>query len=351
MQPSIIQIDTLALQHNFQRIRTLAPGKSILAMIKANAYGHGAEIIAKALPQADAFGVACLNEALHLRHAGITQPIVLMQGFIDPKDLSIIRAQQLQIVIHNWQQIEILEQQNIDTPLIIWLKIDTGMHRLGFMPEEVSEVLMRLTRLKCIVEPPRLMTHFSSPEDLQNPATEKQFNYFLQTTQHLPGLKSLANSAAIFAWPQTHGDWVRPGIMLYGVSPFPQKNGIDLDLKPVMQWQSRIVVIHQLKKGDAVGYNGTFICPENMPVGVISVGYGDGYPRQAKNGTPVLVNGKIVPLVGRVSMDMITIDLRTQPQAKAGDPVLLWGNELPVEVIGRSVDLSPYQLLCGVRRR
>lgn len=349
--PAIIQLDLSALHHNFQRIRTLAPGRSILAMIKANAYGHDAIQVARALPDAEAFGVACIVEGVQLRNAGITQDIVLMQGFFTANDLAIIIQHQLQIVVHDWYQLEILEQQQITSPLVIWLKIDTGMHRLGFLPEAVPEVITRLQRLDCVKESPRLMTHFSAPEEINNSVTLNQFKLFQKTIQQYPGARSLANSAAILAWPDTLGDWVRPGIMLYGVSPFPQKCGNDHDLKPVMNWCSTLTAIHHLRKGDSVGYNSTWICPEDMLVGVVSAGYGDGYPRQAKNGTPVLVNNKSVPLIGRVSMDMITVDLRSQADAKIGDPVVLWGADLPVEVIARSVEMSPYQLLCGVRVR
>ncbi len=351
MQLTKIQLDISALQHNFQRIRQIAPGKKILAMIKANAYGHGAIKIARGLIDADAFGVACINEAKQLRENGITQPIVLMQGLNSVDDLPIINSYQLQMVLHDWSQLAILEQQQLSQPLVIWIKLDTGMHRLGFPVTALNEIIERLQKIKYIKQPLRFMTHFASPEQLDNSLTMQQAELFLSITDHLSGERSLANSAAIIGWPQTHGDWVRPGIMLYGVSPFPQKTGNDYDLLPVMDWTSQLIVIHQLKKGDAVGYNGTWVCPEDMSVGIVAVGYGDGYPRQAKNGTPVLVNNKRVPLIGRVSMDMLAVDLRTQPQATIGDPVLLWGKNLPVEEIASYVDLSPYQLLCGVRER
>lgn len=351
MQLTKIELDISALQHNFKRVRQLAPGKKILAMLKANAYGHGAIKIAHGLSEADAFGVACVNEAIHLRENGISQPIVLMQGLNHSDDLSIINSYQLQMVLHDWSQLEILEQHQLTQPLVIWIKLDTGMHRLGFPLESLSDIISRLQKIKNIAQPLRFMTHFASPEQLDNSLTLQQYQQFISATENISGIRSLANSAAIIAWPQTQCDWIRPGIMLYGVSPFQNKIGSDHDLIPVMNWTSQLMVVHPLKKGDAIGYNGTWVCPENMPVGIVAVGYGDGYPRQAKNGTPILVNNKRVSLIGRVSMDMLAVDLRSQPQAKIGDPVLLWGKDLPVEEIARSVDMSPYQLLCGVRER
>jgi alanine racemase len=351
MKRTHIELDISALQHNFQRIQQLTPHSKKMAIIKANAYGHGAEKIAKGLPQADAFGVTCLNEAIHLRNNNIKQDIVLMQGFNCVEDLSSISSHHLQIVLHDWNQLNILEQQHLSVPLTIWLKIDTGMHRLGFNPQAMPEIINRLQKINSNVKHLRFMTHFASSEQLDNPLTQNQYLSFLSATEKLSGLKCLANSAAILAWPNTHADWVRPGVILYGVSPFPHKIGNDHDLKPVMNWCSTLMVINQLKKGDGVGYNRTWICPEDMPVGIVAAGYGDGYPRQAGNGTPVLVNNIKVPLIGRVSMDMLAVDLRTQPNAKAGDPVILWGKNLPVEEIARATEMSPYQLLCGVRLR
>lgn len=346
-----IELDISALQHNFNRVRQLAPGKKILAMVKANAYGHGAIKIARGLIDADAFGVACINEAIQLRDHGIAQPIVLMQGINHSDDVSQLNSYQLQMVLHDWSQLEILKQQPLTHPLVIWIKLDTGMHRLGFPVEALSEIINRLQKIKNIAQPLRFMSHFASPEQLDNSLTMQQAQKFFSATESFSGVRSLANSAAIMGWPQTHCDWVRPGLMLYGVSPFQNKIGCDHGLIPVMNWKSHLIVIHQLKKGDAIGYNGTWVCPEDMPVGIVAVGYGEGYPRQAKNGTPILVNNKRVSLIGRVSMDMLAVDLRSQPQAKIGDPVLLWGEILPVEEIARSVEMSPYQLLCGVRER
>ena len=225
------------------------------------------------------------------------------------------------------------------------------MHRLGFWPDALPEIVNRLNNINNIDKPLRFMSHFASSEQLDNSMTENQYRVFLKATDKFSGLKSLANSAAIMAWPNTYCDWVRPGLMLYGVSPFPQKIGSDHDLKPVMNWCSSLIVIHQLKKGDGVGYNSTWVCPEDMPIGIVAAGYGDGYPRQVKNGTAVLVNNKRVSLIGRVSMDMLAVDLRSQPEAKVGDPVLLWGKNLPVEEIARAAEMSPYQLMCGVRER
>lgn len=342
-------IDLSALKHNFQVIKTLAPQQSIMAMIKANGYGHGLIRIGSALSQADAFGVACLEEALSLRAAGITQPIAIMAGFSNPQELKIISENQFEPVIHHITQLETLKNTSIKKPIKIWLKIDTGMHRLGFAPKDVDTVYQQLMANEKISKPIRLMTHFADADDPIKPTTLKQIAEFNKITAQLSGAKSIANSAGIIAWPQSHADWVRPGIILYGASPMRDNKAINL--KPVMTLQAKIIAINNLQRGDAVAYGGTWTCPENMPVGVVSIGYGDGYPRHAKNGTPVLVNNVRCNLVGRVSMDMITVDLRACPQANVGDVVTLWGNGLPAEEIAPRADTIPYTLFCGVTQR
>jgi len=231
------------------------------------------------------------------------------------------------------------------------VKIDTGMHRLGFKPEALKIVLNGLNDFSWINGAPNLMTHFSDADDIGNAKTKKQATEFFNLTKEFSGVKSLANSAGIIGWPDSHADWVRPGIMLYGVSPMTGATGLEHDLKPVMTLQSELIVIHDLKKGDCVGYGSTWQCPEDMRVGVVSIGYGDGYPFAAKQGTPVLVGDQKVPLVGRVSMDMITVDLRTCLQAKIHDKVTLWGDGLPVEIIAKQAGTISYELLCGIAQR
>jgi len=344
-------IDLEALKHNLSRVKAFASSQKIIAMIKADAYGHGILRVATALEHADAFGVACLEEAQILRHAGIKNTIILMEGFFKADELTIIDQLNLDVVIHDSYQLEILNQIQLEKPLNIWLKIDTGMHRLGFSFEQAGEVWQQLSEHPNVAGEPKLMTHFACADDVESPLTKQQIQKFQKATQSIKAEKSLANSAAILEWPQTHGDWVRPGIMLYGISPFLASRGQFYDLKPVMTLQSEIIAIHPIKKGDVVGYGATWQAPEDMLVGVVAMGYGDGYPRHAPSGTPILVNNQRVPLIGRVSMDMLTVDLRTVIEPKIGMAVVLWGKGLPVEEIAEHADTIAYELLCGITRR
>lgn len=353
-RPSFLEIDRTAFQHNLQRLSILAPDKKIMALVKADAYGHGVAALASELADVDNLAVCCLEEALECRRYGLTQSIVLMEGFFESSELAIIRKENFQIVIHHDEQIRTLEKiadTSSNNPLTVWLKIDTGMNRLGFVPAEISAVLARLEKINNINQPIGLMTHFSDADEPNKPKTKQQLDRFITVTKDLTGPRSLANSAAIIAHPETQGDWIRPGIMLYGISPFSNKTALELNLKPVMTLYSKIMAIHQAKQGETVGYGSTWPCPENMNIGVVAIGYGDGYPRHAKHGTPILVNAKEVPLIGRVSMDMLTVDLRTQPDAKIGDPVILWGRGLPIEKIAQSADTIPYELVCSVKKR
>lgn len=348
MRPAFLEINIPALQHNLKQVRKITQNSAVLAMVKSNAYGHGIEEAINGLTDADAFGVACLEEALELKDLSVKKPIVLMAGFFSEDELDEIVNRHFEIVIHNNFQLEILEKAKINTPVNVWLKIDTGLHRLGFMPHEVRHVYQRLHECGN-VNKIRLLTHFVEPD--AKSVTEEQLTSFNQCTSGIPAERSLANSAAILAWPQTYYEWVRPGIMLYGISPFAEKIGQDHSLKPVMTLHSQLMAVQPVIKGDKVGYCGTWTSPEDMLMGVVAVGYGDGYPRHAENGTPVLVNGKRVPLIGRVSMDMIAVDLRTQPHARIGDPVVLWGEGLPIEIVAHHSDTIAYELLCKVTDR
>jgi alanine racemase len=298
----------------------------------------------------DGFGVACINEALMLREAGISEKILLLEGFFSADELTVISSQQLEIVLHHQHQLAQLLQQT-DATYSVWLKIDTGMHRIGISPHDMQHVFRQLSESDLIAPPIRLMTHFPNADDMQSNVTQGQIDLFSECVADLDGETTSANSAGIVGFPQSHMDWVRPGIMLYGVSPFPDDNGDKYDLKPVMTASSELIAVNRFQQGDAVGYGGTWVCPEDMPVGVVSFGYGDGYPRHARCGTPVLVNGKRVPLIGRVSMDMLCVDLREQVNARIGDPVVLWGEDLPVEEVARSSDTIGYELLCGITSR
>lgn len=349
---SKIHIDTAALAHNVQCIRQLASASKILAVVKADAYGHGLTTVASALQaHTDGFGVCCLEEALTIRKLGIDTPIVLLEGFCSADELPLLVQYDLQCVIHHHYQLDLLAQARLNEPLPVWLKVNTGMNRLGFSPEEVRQVWDRLQQCPSVRAPIRLMTHFADADKTEKSTTANQIRLFKQIHNDFPVASSLANSAAILAWPQSHAEWNRPGIMLYGVSPFADSTGRDHDLQPVMTLSSQLIAIRRCRKEAAVGYGGHWLCPEDMDIGIVAVGYADGYPRNAGNGTPVLVNGRIAPLAGRVSMDLLSVDLRQHPDAQIGDPVVLWGQGLPVETIAQYSDTIPYELLCHVSAR
>lgn len=343
-------IDLTALRHNLNISRKAAHASKQMAIIKAHAYGHGMVRVAQALDEADAFGVAIIEEAIPLREAGISKPILLLEGFTSAQDLTLIRGYSLDSVVHHESQINILESAKGE-PVNVWLKIDTGMHRLGFSHEQAGLAYERLLNCSVVNKTIPVMTHLANADDLKDDFTLQQIKTFEGVTGISGGERSIANSAGILGWTASHSDWVRPGIMLYGASPFIGGTGQEYDLKPVMTLTSEIIAINHFKKGDPVGYGGTWVCPEDMPIGVVAIGYGDGYPRHAPSGTPVLVNGQRTQLVGRVSMDMITVDLRSQAGVNTGDEVTLWGGNLPVEEIASASGTIAYELLCGVTNR
>jgi len=337
-RPTSATIHIDALRHNLGQVRKLASRSRVMAVVKADGYGHGLERVARALSGADAFGVAALSDAERLRAAGLSQPIVLLSGFDAADDLPKLRELSVETVVHHPAQLEMLEQSDGE-PIRCWLKVDTGMHRLGFAPEAVREAYSRLSKAKAVADGIVLMSHFASSDEFAGSAsdgrqTREQLRLFGEATADLPGARSLANSAAVLGWPEAHGDWVRPGGALYGISVVDGKVGADFGLKPAMTLSTRLLAVNRIRKGEKVGYSATWECPEDMPIGVAAIGYGDGYPRHVPTGTPVLVNGKRAQIVGRVSMDLMSIDLRAQPDAKPGDPVVLWGESLPVEGIG-----------------
>ena len=350
-RPARVVINLSALRHNLNRVRTLAPQSRVMAIVKTDAYGHGIARVARALSSADAFGVACLEEARQLRASGIVRPVILLEGAYAAAELPEIAQLDLDIVVHDVTQVEMLEGARPVKPLIVWLKVDTGMHRLGIMPGLFDDVWRRLQDCSAVAQPVRLITHLAAASERTHPMTHAQLDCFKRICGHVSVEKSIANSAGITAFPESHADWVRPGLMLYGVSPLSDGNAFEEGLIPVMTLRSELIAVKRLHAGDPVGYGATWNCPEDMPVGVVAAGYGDGYPRHAPSGTPVLLNGRHVPLIGRASMDMLSVDLRTQPQARVGDPVVLWGEGLPVEVIARHADTIPYELLCGVHKR
>jgi len=286
-----------------------------------------------------------------LREGGVPQPIVLLEGFVSAEELHLIRAYNLQSVIHEPHQIKLLERHN-GKPVVAWFKLDTGMHRLGFEPDQCSGILHRLMACENVEQPVRLMTHLACADDRRSEFTSQQLSRFDAATTTCSELQqSVANSAGILGWPESHRDWVRPGIMLYGASPFSDSLAGEHGLRPVMTLKSQLISVKQLKRGDSVGYGASWTAPAAMKLGVVAIGYGDGYPRHARSGTPVLVGQTEAALVGRVSMDMITLDLGRCPDAKIGDPVTLWGEGLPVETVAGFADTISYTLMCGVTRR
>lgn len=346
----LAQINTSALLHNVERIRAIAPHSKILAVLKANAYGHGLLAVAAQLRDVQAFGVARIDEALMLRAGGIVKPIVLLEGFFHADELPQIVASNLQVVIHHPVQVDALIKAELESPIHVWLKIDSGMHRLGIEPSDFDEIYQRLSQSKNVLQPMRLMTHFACADEPCNPATERQLALFKRTIGQAAGELSIANSAGVIAWPQSHGDWIRPGLALYGVSPMDKGRSKAHGLRPVMTFSSSVIAVRQVRKGDAVGYGGSWIATEDTRLAVVAIGYGDGYPRNAPCGTPVLINGKRYPIVGRVSMDMTTVDIGAD-DVQHGAQVILWGEDLPVEEIAEKVQTIPYELLCNITSR
>ena len=368
MKPAIATINSAALRHNIQLIKSFAPNQKLLAMIKANAYGQGllpaAHILAD---QVDGFGVARLREALEIQETGYTGKILLVEGFFDREELLKTLSRRFDSVIHCYEQLELLEQvakeweeeqqkgfwkrkTKIYFPINIWLKIDTGMHRLGVHPEQVDEFYQRLK--KCpLVESISFVSHFSRADELDCGYTEKQISTFEQATQAYPKhARSISASSGILYWKQAHYEWVRPGIIIHGISPHYEPI-THLGFQPVMTLSSSLIAVRTHKAGEPVGYGGTWVSPKDTKLGVIAMGYGDGYPRNAPEGTPVLINGRKVPIVGHVSMDMLTVDLGADSQDKVGDEAIFWGKDLLIEEIAEHIGVISYELITKLTPR
>jgi alanine racemase len=342
-----------ALRHNLARLKTLAAPSRVMAVVKADAYGHGLERVARALDgQAEAFAVAALGDGLRLRAAGHRQRIVVLSGPDQPNDIAEMQRLGLEAAIHHEAQLDWLgEVSPRRGPLRVWLKVDSGMHRLGFALDRVAQVYERLMAMPGLDPEIGLLTHFAESEVFDGEETAAQIARFEAATRGLTGPRSLSNSAAVLGWPQARADWVRSGGLLYGLSVVEGSHGADAGFRPAMTLSTRLIAINRIGKGERIGYNGSWTCPEDMPVGVAAVGYGDGYPRSAQFGTPVWLGEREVPLIGRVSMDLITLDLRDAPQARVGDVVTLWGPALPVERIAARAGTISYELTCGMTRR
>ena len=345
-------IDSAALRHNLQVVRQRAPKSRVMAVIKANAYGHGLVTAARALEAADAFAVARLDEGLALRDAGIKSPIVLLEGVFDREQLEAAAAADLQLVVHSQEQVELLRAAPPHCQFKTWLKLDSGMNRLGFKGAAFGAAHAALSALDSVQPPVNLFTHLASADLPELPTTSEQLALFAAATGSFAGERSLENSAAMLSFPDAQGDWVRPGLLLYGVSPFAGSIGADYGLRPAMTLHSHVIAVKDLSPGERVGYGGGWTASRPTRLAVAAVGYGDGYPRSLDSGAPVLVNGERAGLAGRVSMDMIGIDVTDLHRVPAsGDPVVLWGEGLPVEEIAVWADTIPYELLCGISQR
>ncbi|HWL63953.1 MAG TPA: alanine racemase [Steroidobacteraceae bacterium] len=345
------EVSAAALRDNLQRVREVAPSSRVMAVVKANAYGHGLVTTALCLADADAFAVARLQEALVLRGAGVRKPIVLLEGVFDAEQLAEAARHDLQIVVHTDEQLALLGGGPVAASFIVWLKIDTGMNRLGFRVEQAASALLRLASLGPRVRELRLLSHFANADEADSAMTGLQLARFNELSAGRGWTRSLCNSAGLFSQPAGQVEWVRPGLALYGVSPFPELLGTQLGLRPAMRLVSTVIAVREVRAGETVGYGGAWRALRDARVAIVAAGYGDGLPRSLENGTPVLVNGRRAALVGRVSMDMVAVDVTAIPGVRVGDPAILWGPELPVEQIAAHAGTIPYELLCGVSQR
>jgi len=355
-------VQPAAIRHNLQRIRSAAPGCRVMAVIKANGYGHGLISVAQILDDVDALAVARVSEGLQLREAGITNRIVILEGCADVAEAQQAALHNLDIVVHDPVHFKMLTAIDQSDVLTVWLKLDTGMGRLGFAPADMQTCMEHLSRIPAVKAQVDVMTHLACADDPDNPTTLEQIRRFGETIGgSYPGEISIANSAGVLVWPQTlepspllsytGSNWVRPGLALFGASPVLGKSAREMGLLPAMSFESRLIAVKTVRRGTSVGYGGDWRAKRDTVIGVIAAGYGDGYPRHLQAGTPVLVNGRRVALIGRVSMDMINVDLTDVAVAKVGDPAVLWGGHLPVEEIAARADTISYELMCGLSQR
>lgn len=351
--PRVIRaiVDTTALRHNLGRVRELAPRSKVLAVIKANAYGHGIVPTAVALAGADGFAVARIEEGIALRAAGLRHRVLLLEGVFGSEQLRQAADYDFEIMVHDPEQLALLEAHRADRPFRAWLKIDTGMNRLGFKPGQVQAALSRLAACDAVAKPLTLATHLACADESDGARTREQLALFGNLVAGTPGERSIANSAGLIGCPEARADWVRPGLMLYGVSPLPQQSAESLGLRPAMTLTSQVIAVKDVGAGERVGYGGRWSASRPTRLAIVAAGYGDGYPRNTASGTAVMVGGRRAELVGRVSMDMIAVDVTGLPPVAVGDPVALWGPGVPVEDVARAAGTIPYELVCGVSQR
>ncbi len=348
-----------ALDHNLDILKSRVPDARVMAVIKANAYGHGMIPVAHHLHHADSFAVARLPEAVQLREAGIEQPIVLLSGARSKQELREAAEYRCEVVVHCPEQVEFLDTETV-RQLTAWLKVDTGMNRLGFRPEDAAHRIEQLQNSPTVGEV-RLMTHIASADDPSNPSTAQQLDAFRSVANGFAGSISIANSPTMLGFSEIPNaaeefgfrgeQWIRPGIAMYGISPYPGRTAAEFGLKPVMQFEAKLIAKKPLTSGSRVGYTGRYISDKDTTLGIISAGYGDGYTRHFRDGTPVLLNGRRVSLIGNVSMDMIAVDLGQDSNDRVGDTATLWGDDLPVEEVAPFAGTIPYELVCGVSNR
>jgi alanine racemase len=350
-------VDTAALRHNLGTIRAYAPGSKVMAVVKANAYGHGLVSTVLALADADSFAVARLEEGIALRSAGIRAPIVLLEGVFSGAQLTEAAHHGFELVVHDPLQLKLLEAHRGAERFIVWMKIDTGMNRLGFRPEAFASALARLRDLTVPALELRVMTHLARADERDVAMTGEQIEMFNRTlaSSGVSGPQrlstSIGNSAGTLGWSRGHGDWVRPGLALYGVSPFAGETADKHGLKPAMTLETTVLTVREAKRGETVGYAGVWRAERDSSIAILAAGYGDGLPWHLANGTPVLVGGTRYPLVGRVSMDMIAVDVTGGAKIATGNRAVIWGEGLPVEEVAAHAGTIPYELLCGVSQR
>jgi alanine racemase len=345
----VATIDAAALRSNLAVVRRMAPRSRVIAVVKANGYGHGMIRVARALADADGLGVARLADAVALREAGVSQRILLLEGVFGVEQFALAAKEQCEIVVHAPEQLDALEQFAGSHRFTVWLKLNSGMNRLGFRVADFTDAHARLQRCSSVSQI-RVMTHFSSSEE-RGHVTAAQLKSFDDLAAPLGLERSAANSAAVIAWPEAHQDWVRPGLMLYGMSPMPNQSAAEFGLRPAMTLSTQLIAVQNIGVGEPVGYNGIWRAQRPSRIGIAAIGYGDGFPRGTRNGAPVLVGGKEAPIAGRVSMDMISIDITDLPHAKAGDEVIVWGEGLPAERLAPFADTTCYELVCRVTSR
>lgn len=349
----VAHIDLAALKHNLSIAKRAAPNSKVMSVIKANAYGHGDIEVAKALSASDAFAVARLPEAIRLREGGIDKPIVLFEGLQSVHECQLASDYQLSTVFYTLEQLSLLSEAKIAKPLpFCWLMVETGMHRLGLNEREVENAYSDLEQSRDIEGQIGLMSHFANADVIGDERNNQALARMLVLADKVSAPVSMANSAAILSLPESHQDWIRPGIMLYGSSPFADKTAQDCDLKSVMTLQAQLISISDLSEGDEVGYGGDWQADAETRVGIVNIGYGDGYNRILSNHSQLVIDDQVLPIIGRVSMDMIAVDLSLAEGVKVGDIVTLWGDQqLTIDQIAKQAHTISYELLCQVNQR